>query len=182
MAPWLSRLEREALGLPGHLGRSSGDLSRASTRASSGDLSRASERGRRSGLSRGDTSGASTPRPKRRRVSERAVEERQTDGKAESVEELVGPVLETRAAHLLRHGGGRRTCPRCWYYSRGAAWTATYGSCMALTGPRRRIVWLAERPARLGGAWALGCVFCASHECRSAAPGAARRGKGPSLR
>ena len=47
-------------------------------------------------------------------------------------------------------------------------WTGTYGSCgVASSGPRRRIVWLAERPARQGGAWAPGCVFCASHECRS---------------
>ena len=58
------------------------------------------------------------------------------------------------------------TCPRCRYYVHGTAWTATYGSCMAPTGPRRRIVWLAERPARQGDAWALGCVFCASYECR----------------
>ena len=30
---------------------------------------------------------------------------------------------------------------------------------MAPAGPRRRVVWLAERPARQGDAWALGCVF-----------------------
>jgi len=28
-------------------------------------------------------------------------------------------------------------------------------------GPRGRIAWLGERPARRGGAWALGCLFCA---------------------
>ena len=60
------------------------------------------------------------------------------------------------------------SCPRCRYYLQGAAWTAAYGSCMALTAPRRRIVWLAERPARQGEAWALGCIFCASYECRPA--------------
>ena len=60
----------------------------------------------------------------------------------------------------------------------GAAWTATYGSCLAPAGRRRRIVWLAERPARKGGSCALGCVFCASHECRSAGD----RRRGPSSR
>ena len=101
--------------------------------------------------------GASSPAAKRPRLLD----------EVESIEDLVGPSSETREAHLRRHAGGRRTCPRCRYYLHGAAWTATYGSCVAPTGPRRRIVWLAERPARQGGAWALGCVFCASHESRS---------------
>ena len=118
-----------------------------------------------------ESAGASTPGQKPRRQSDAL----------ESIADLVGPASETREAHLLRHGGGQLTCPRCRYYVHGTAWTATYGSCMAPTGPRRRIVWLAERPARQGDAWALGCVFCASYECRPAkcrrwGPSARRRG------
>jgi hypothetical protein len=75
------------------------------------------------------------------------------------------------------------TCPRCRYYMFGARWAATYGSCMAPIGPRRRIVWLAERPARQGEAWALGCTFCASYECRSVGDSTAPPSRrGPSTR
>ena len=122
------------------------------------------------------SSAASSPRAKRRSLRD---EVESTAGASssglqprsdqiQSIQEFVGPSTETREAHLLRHGGGQLTCPRCRYYVHGTAWTATYGSCMAPTGPRRRIVWLAERPARLGDAWALGCVFCASFVCRLA--------------
>ena len=40
-------------------------------------------------------------------------------------------------------------------------------------GPRGRTVWLGERPERLGGAWALGCAFCA--HAYASADGAKRR-------
>ena len=163
MAPWLSRAEREVESTrlsQAHHG------SRRRSRLSCGILSGASSpRPKRRRLSdEVESTGASSPRPKRRRLSDQV----------ESIEDLVGPASETREAHLRRHGGGRRTCPRCRYYLIGAKWTATYGSCMAPAGPRRRIVWLAERSARRGEAWALGCVFCASHECRSV--GDRRRG------
>ena len=81
---------------------------------------------------------------------------------------LVGLCSETRAEHLKRHQGGRKTCPRCRYYLFGDAWTATYGSFPTQPGPgvssRGRSVWLDERPARWGGAWRLGCSVCAAFE------------------
>ena len=160
MAPWLSRAEREAAKT-----RSGADLTSGTTGASSSGT-------KRRPLNQDEKTGASSPGTKRSRVSDQV----------ESIEDLVGPVTETREAHLRRHGGGRRTCPRCTYYLHGAAWTATYGSCEAPTGPRRRVVWLAERPARQGEAWALGCVFCASHECRSAGASTPSERRGPSTR
>ena len=81
---------------------------------------------------------------------------------------LVGPCSETRAQHLQRHQGGRRTCPRCRYYLFGDAWTATYGSFATQSGgpTRGRKVWLDERPARWGGSWRLGCSVCAAFDQR----------------
>ena len=63
-----------------------------------------------------ESAGASTPGQKPRRQSDAL----------ESIADLVGPASETREAHLLRHGGGQLTCPRCRYYVHGTAWTATY--------------------------------------------------------
>jgi hypothetical protein len=87
--------------------------------------------------------------------------------KASRLEEL-GDVTETKEQHLARHGGGRKECIRCRFYQRGDTWTHAYGfvaeSCQA--GPRRRVAWLAERPVRWGGAWALGCTMCADAAAR----------------
>ena len=46
------------------------------------------------------------------------------------------------------------TCPRCRYYEWRLVWP----------GMTRASVWLQERPAHLGGAWALGCRCCAAHD------------------
>ena len=81
-------------------------------------------------------------------------------------DEDVGPASETREEHLQRHKGGRRTCQRCRYYLFGANWAATYGSFTAPSGPRGRVVWLGERPARWGGVWGLGCSVCAGLDYR----------------
>ena len=79
------------------------------------------------------------------------------------VDEL-GLASETKAEHLARHEGGRpETCARCRYYQRGGTWTRAYGFVAesSLAGPCRRVAWLAERPVRWGGTWALGCTMCA---------------------
>ena len=72
---------------------------------------------------------------------------------------MVGPVTESREARLRRHSGGLRSCPRCRWYGFGHRWIATYGSTNNFS--RGTVVWISERPARWGGAWALGCSFCA---------------------
>ena len=86
---------------------------------------------------------------------------------------LVGPVTESREAHLARHGGGMRSCPRCRWYLHGQRWTNAYGVGAGSTlggpgvGPRTRVAWISERPARWGGSWALGCAFCADAAARA---------------
>ena len=160
MAPWLSRAEREASGRAATRkinSLRSGDLSLAS---SASRLAISRRHGKRSPQTCGILSGASSPRPKRRRLSDevertgastprpkrrrrngqvqrsgasspRPKRRRLSDQVAssgassprpkrrrlcdavESIDDLVGPASETRKAHLLRHGGGRRTCPRC---------------------------------------------------------------------
>ena len=82
--------------------------------------------------------------------------------------EFVGPVTETREEHLRRHGGGLRSCPRCKWYRLSSSWLCTYGSRVrASAGARGRVCWLQERPERWGGAWALGCLFCAHRADRA---------------
>ena len=88
---------------------------------------------------------------------------------------VVGPVTELREVHLARHGGGSglRSCPRCRWYLHGHRWTSAYGvgAGSALggpgVGPRQRVQWISERPARWGGSWSLGCVFCADAAARA---------------
>ena len=79
-----------------------------------------------------------------------------------SVDETVGPVTESKEAHLRRHNGGLYACPRCRWYMFGSTWITNYG-CLDTrgTGPREKVVWLAERPQRWGGNWGLGCALCA---------------------
>ena len=74
----------------------------------------------------------------------------------------VGSVTEGREAHLARHAGGLRTCPRCRWYKRGAEWVCSYGKFVRQHGrTRENVAWLVERPERFGGAWGLGCTVCA---------------------
>ena len=37
-------------------------------------------------------------------------------GSSGALEALVGPITESREAHLRRHSGGLRSCPRCRWY------------------------------------------------------------------
>lgn len=76
---------------------------------------------------------------------------------------FIGDVGETREAHLARHSGGRRDCPRCRFYLFGSAWKRSYGHVQVTqAGCRGQVVWLQERPSKWGGTWALGCAVCAS--------------------
>ena len=89
--------------------------------------------------------------------------------------EMVGDAKETQQEHLERHGGGRRSCPRCRFYRFAAKWAQGHGfmnPADRLAEPERVkhlcIQWVAERPARWGGAWGLGCVLCAAQVSRLA--------------
>ena len=69
--------------------------------------------------------------------------------------------FETEESHLRRHPIYDPACARCAFRKYGAAWRS-----MATWKPRYDSVvshsWLAERPAYMGGSWALGCLVCAS--------------------
>ena len=77
-------------------------------------------------------------------------------------EGLVGNVSETDAQHRKRHPSFRPDCPRCQYLRYRPSWEKHYGSYRSeAQGTRSATIWLAARPARLGGTWGLGCAFCA---------------------
>ena len=86
------------------------------------------------------------------------------------VEDMVGLATETKEQHMQRHPGSPRMCPRCVFYKFGAIWQRTYGRVPEVlrTGRNETVGWLAERPARWGGTWGLGCVMCAEAAAREA--------------
>ena len=100
----------------------------------------------------------------------RATEQARTQlaGKSDqSVKQIVGSVDESREEHLERcRQSARPGCPRCRWYQVGHRWQATYGSLEVEAGPRGKIIWLSEKPARWKGAWALGCNLCAEAVAR----------------
>ena len=104
--------------------------------------------------------GASEKRPLQHRRAGEA-DQAQLAGPSRSValEALVGTVMESREAHTERCQEPR--CPRCRWYEIGHTWQATYGAIQVEAGPREKIIWLQERPARWKGTWALGCSICA---------------------
>ena len=58
--------------------------------------------------------------------------------------------------------GGLQTCPRCRWSRKGDQWKCAYGKFISTAGESpETVVWLAERPLRLQGAWGLGCTICA---------------------
>ena len=83
---------------------------------------------------------------------------------------MVGLATETKEQHMKRHPKSLRTCPRCVFYLLGARWQCAYGRVPEVlrTGRNETVGWLAERPARWGGAWGLGCVMCAEAAARVA--------------
>ena len=87
-----------------------------------------------------------------------------------------GLASETAAEHRRRHGKPQPSCPRCMYMRSRHEWELSYGCHTTRSEGGRvvRTVWLAERPATLGGQWSLGCLFCSSYT-RSRAPLPRRR-------
>ena len=99
---------------------------------------------------------------------------------------MVGPITESRDAHLKRHQGGMKACPRCRWYASGHTWMATYGGLATQglrAGPLQRFCWIAERPAAWGGHWGLGCTLCADalgkRACAASAPSRGERVRQP---
>ena len=83
-------------------------------------------------------------------------------GEKRETEHLVGRGDETVADHRKRHPALVSGCARCHWLQWGEAWRRKQGSSFADIGGRaERIEWVAERPARLGGLWGLGCSVCA---------------------
>lgn len=75
---------------------------------------------------------------------------------------VVGSVGESDREHRCRHTACQRNCARCLYLHRRPRWERHYGAHrQECRGEATATVWLAQRPARLGGDWALGCIFCA---------------------
>lgn len=75
---------------------------------------------------------------------------------------VVGSAGESDRAHRCRHPASQRNCARCLYLHFRPQWEKYYGAHrQEIHGRATATVWLAQRPARLGGDWALGCIFCA---------------------
>ena len=72
-----------------------------------------------------------------------------------------GLASETAAEHRRRHRTPQPSCPRCMYMQSQHRWERSYGCHTQSVGGRAvHTVWLAERRAKLGGHWPLGCLFC----------------------
>ena len=83
------------------------------------------------------------------------------------VAQLVGPAEETRTDHRARHPELRPDCPRCIYHQLHTQWEQGHGCHRHMSGGQEiRTVWLAQRPANLGGVWGLGCLFCSAYSRR----------------
>ena len=80
----------------------------------------------------------------------------------QELESIVGSVEESDQAHRWRHPKPVKNCARCAYLAVGDQLRQYHGSYKhEVHGARARTIWLAPRSQRLGGAWALGCTFCA---------------------
>ena len=84
--------------------------------------------------------------------------------------DIVGSAAESQAEHKARHPEFKPWCSRCIYNALRAGWERGHGCHrhQAAGGNEVRTVWLAPRPATLGGVWGLGCVFCAAYMARRA--------------
>ena len=75
--------------------------------------------------------------------------------------EILGSVAEPFSAHLRRHRNFDKYCTRCTWYKFESKWRHT---CCSIRkedqGSLQLRCWAQERPAHLGGTWALGCVVC----------------------
>ena len=78
------------------------------------------------------------------------------------LESLSGDADESLVCHRRRHPRLMPGCARCLYEAKRRVWERGYGCYRTESqGRQELIVWLSQRPARMGGAWALGCTFCA---------------------
>ena len=76
--------------------------------------------------------------------------------------EILGSVAEPSSAHRRRHRNlDKHHCTRCTWYKFESKWRQT---CCSIRkedqGSLQLRCWAQERPAHLGGTWALGCVVC----------------------
>ena len=99
-----------------------------------------------------------------------AVALRQTSSAALKIERVdPGLVHETRAQPAARHPVRHPGCIRCVYDADHTKLGTAYGSHQHEAGGLVcRTVWLAPRPCRLGGDYAVGCIFCADLRQRKA--------------
>ena len=73
----------------------------------------------------------------------------------------MGRVYQTVAHHQERHAALVSGRARCQWLQWGEFWRGKQGPLVAAIGRRaEHIEWVAERPARLGGMWRLGCSVC----------------------
>ena len=82
-------------------------------------------------------------------------------GSSASVHEILGSVTEGVTAHRRRHQNFDKHYARCTWYKFESTWKHTCGSIRKRDqGSEQFPCWVQERPAHLGGTWALGCVVC----------------------
>ena len=90
-----------------------------------------------------------------------------------------GLASETATEHRRRHRTPQSSCPRCMYMQSQHHWERNYGCHTQSVGGRVvHTVWLAERTAKLGGQWAVGCLFCSAYARSRALPPRQRQAKG----
>ena len=91
-----------------------------------------------------------------------------------------GLASETAAEHRCRHCKPHPSCPRCMYMRSRHEWELSYGchTTQSEGGRAVRTVWLAERPAKLGGQWSVGCLFCSAYTSSRAHLPRQRKAKG----
>ena len=86
---------------------------------------------------------------------------------AGTLADIVGSAGETQREHKARHPQFHPGCSRCVYEQLHKGWEQGHGCHRhGASGNEVRTVWLAQRPAHLGGVWGLGCVFCAAYSLK----------------
>ena len=115
------------------------------------------------------TSGQATPEPQQKRVRRSGSQTRRED---QALHDLIGPATESAEAHRCRHSPPNKSCPRCRFYKMGASWVGAYGTVHGFRHGPDRTIWVAERPARWGGPWALGCTICSQALIKASEVGA----------
>ena len=93
---------------------------------------------------------------------------------------VTGLASETAAEHRRRHCKPHPSCPRCMFMRSRHDCELSYGchTTQSEDGRAVRTVWLAERPATLGGQWSVGCLFCSAYTSSRALLPRQRKAKG----